>query len=268
MRSAALLFAVSLSAWAQGPEALEFGSRGFHAEGLRLTREGKYFLAVKLLEAAEAADPKRAEIHTTLALNYYLLDQRKLFREEIAAALGLDPSSAQAWYLAGRFALEIDADIPKAIKCLRKTLELASASFKAHYYLGICYQDLGQPDRARSEFRLAAESGSYDWPLRALSELEYTAGNMQAALEAALEALKRNRASPESNLAAARAWQALGKDDAAVAAYQEAARLDPTWDRPHYYLGALFTKRGDSAAAAREFRVFEKLRNGLMDDEK
>ena len=73
-----------------------------------------YFANLRQAEASEAAHPDDAEVATSLALNFFLLGQRTLFHAAIDKALKIDPHSAQAYYLAGRFALEAEQDPKKA----------------------------------------------------------------------------------------------------------------------------------------------------------
>ena len=128
------------------------------------------------------AHPDDANIQTDLALNFFLLGQRDLFHAGIARALELDPGSAQAYYLAGRFALEAEQDPSEASRNFQKALDLTPASFKAHYFLGISLRQLVHFEAARDEFQKAAESSEYSWPFSALAEIELDLNNRRPPL--------------------------------------------------------------------------------------
>jgi tetratricopeptide (TPR) repeat protein len=112
-------------------------------------QQPSYFASVRALEAREAAHPDDAAIETDLALNFFLLGQHELFHKAIARALEIDPRSAQAYYLAGRFALEAEQNPKEASRAFQMALELAPSSFKSHYYLGISLRQLTRFQAAR-----------------------------------------------------------------------------------------------------------------------
>jgi tetratricopeptide (TPR) repeat protein len=220
------------------------------------------FTNFRRLLAASRQAPNDAGIATDLALNYFLLGQRQLFREAIARALVLDPGSAQAYYLTGRFALESEQNPKEASAALRKALELAPSSFKAHYYLGICLRQLGQFAAAREQFQKAGESSSYSWPFRNLAELELELNRFSAALAPALKAIELEPTSAENCLVAGKAYQALGQAEKAIPLYQRAASLDPLWEKPHFLLGNLYLARAETRPlATKELEVFQQLNN-------
>lgn len=214
------------------------------------------FAAIRRLEAR----PPSATVETDLALQYFLLGQRELFHPAIAKALELDPRSAQAYYLAGRFALEAEQDPLGASRAFRKALELAPESYKAHYYLGICLRQLAQFDDARSELRKAGEAAAYSWPWRVLAEMELDLHHSTAALEAARKALELEPQSAENCLIAGKAYQELGQPEKAIPLFEQAARIEPLWEKPHFLLGNLYLARpATRQAGARELERFRQL---------
>lgn len=265
-----VLLSLSLFLQAQGPFESGLAPAEFPdqknpsvAEAIRLSREGQYFASIRTLERQEAQHPNLSEVQTALALNYLLLDQRLLFKEAIAKALSLDSRSAQAYYLTGRFALEAEQDPAKAVESFQKTLEIDSTSFKAHYYLGVCFRSLNQFEKACESFRRAAQNSLYDWPFRALAEVELGLGRPDLSLIAALAGIEKNASSAENCVAAGKAYQALGKLSLAAEMFQKAADLDTTWEQPHYYLARLYGQQPEHRAKAKEhFRLFEELRQG------
>lgn len=220
-----------------------------------------YFEKVRQLEISETAHPDDANIQTDLALNFFLLGQRDLFHAGIARALELDPGSAQAYYLAGRFALEAEQDPSEASRNFQKALDLTPASFKAHYFLGISLRQLVHFEAARDEFQKAAESSEYSWPFSALAEIELDLNNPQAALAPALKAIALEPQSAENAEIAGRVYRALGQIDKATGMYQQAARLDPLWEKPHFLLGNLYAASpATKSLSDQELELFNQLR--------
>jgi tetratricopeptide (TPR) repeat protein len=221
-----------------------------------------YFANVRQLEASEAAHPDDAAVETDLALNFFLLGQRELFHAAISRALEIDPRSAQAYYLAGRFALEAAQDPSEASRNFQKALELAPSSFKAHYFLGISLRQLVHFEAARDEFQKATESSSYSWPFSSLAETELDLNNPQAALEPALKAIELEPQSAENAEIAGRVYRALGQSDKAIQMYQQAAKLDPLSETPHFLLGSLYAAQLETKnLGEKELELFRQLRD-------
>ena len=223
-------------------------------------QQASYFANVRALEAREALHPDAA-IENDLALNFFLLGQHELFHAAIAKALEIDPGSAQAYYLAGRFALEAEQNPKEASRAFQKALELAPASFKSHYYLGISLRQLTRFQAAREEFQKAAESATYSWPFNALAETELDLNNPQAALTAALKAIEIEPQSAENVLLAGRVYQSLNQTEKAIQMYQQAAKLDPLWEAPHFRLGGIYAAQPETQKLREEeLKQFEQLR--------
>lgn len=220
-----------------------------------------YFANVRQLEASEAVHPDDATIETDLALNLFLLGQRELFHAAVARALEIDPRSAQAYYLAGRFALEAEQDPSEASRNFQKALDLTPSSFKAHYFLGISLRQLVHFPAARDEFIKATESSGYSWPFSALAETELDLNDPQAALAPALKAIELEPQSADNAEIAGRVYRALGQDDKAIQMYQKAAELDPLLETPHFLLGNLYAARPETKnLSAKELELFKQLK--------
>ncbi len=209
-------------------------------------QHASYFATVRVLEARETLHPDDSSIETDLALNFFLLGQHELFHAAISRALEIDPRSAQAYYLAGRFALEANQNPNEASRAFQKALDLAPSSFKSHYYLGICLRQLAHLQAARDEFQKASESATYSWPFNALAETELDLNDPQAALAPALKAIELEPQSADNALLAGRVYQASGQTEKAIELYRQAAKLDPLWEMPHFRLGSVYAARPET----------------------
>ena len=150
-------------------------------------------------------------------------------------------------------------DYASAEALLKKYLEAHSDNYAAWYDLGFVYHQLGKRDESIAAYRksVSAKPDVFESNLNlglALAE----AGDAQA--EHYLRAA--TRLNPASNVAQGhmRAWLALGrlleasKPDEAIAAFQEAAKLDPKNPDPHLDAGALFEKQQKAGEAEKEYQ--------------
>jgi tetratricopeptide (TPR) repeat protein len=223
--------------------------------------DARVFASIRALDAQLAAHPDSASLQTQLALNYLLLDQRELAAAALKRALDLNPREAQAHYLAGRLALEVEQNPQEAIDEFRRTLSIEKSSFKARYFLGISFSELGQCDAARKSFEESAKTATYSWPFRSLAETDLLLNDAQHALPPALKAVVMEPGSAENALTAARVYHALNQNDKAVHMAQQASRLEPLWDAPHFLLGNIYAARPQTRQqSTAEFGQFRRLK--------
>ena len=141
-------------------------------------------------------------------------------------AITAKPNDYRAWFDLG-YVYNATQRSAQAIDAYRKSVAAKPDVFESNLNLGILLA--GQGDKV--------EAAQY---LKAATQLKPTAN-------------------PEEGLA--RAWQSLGhvEEDSdpqqALAAYSEAAKLNPKSAQPHLSAGILLEKRNDLDAAAREFQL-------------
>lgn len=112
---------------------------------------------------------------------------------------------------------------------LRRGVEQQPGDAVLHNKLGVCLQQLGQPESARHEYKQAIKLNSrYAEAYNNLGSLEHADGSFKAAAKLYRKALKLKPglAAAQKNLGSA--YLAMDKIDDALAAYREAALLDPT----------------------------------------
>ena len=227
-------------------------------------RRGRTFASVRAYRQAEALRPRNGEIHRLLASDYFLLNQRKLFKEEIQEALAVDPADQQAYYLAGRFAYEVEMNFAAAVNDLSKASRLNPADSKARYYLALSYGRLNKPDKAQSEFAQACESvesaqEKYPAPFRGIAEILLEKGDPASALQYLQRALRIDPDDAESHYLEAKAFLQLGQTEEAIAALKRSASLDPSYAEPEYLLGITYAKHGQQALAQQAMARFRQI---------
>jgi tetratricopeptide (TPR) repeat protein len=157
-----------------------------------------------------------------------------------------DQDPAAAWLTQAEADIERQ-DYAGAEPALKKYLDAYPDSYSAWYDLGYVYRGLGRKDEAIAAYRksVAAKSDVFESNLNLGLAL---ADTKQADAEDFLRAATKLK--PSGNAAAGhkRAWMALGhlldtsKPNDAVAAYQQAARLDAKDPEPHLLAGSLLEK--------------------------
>jgi tetratricopeptide (TPR) repeat protein len=85
------------------------------------------------------------------AANYFLLNQKLLFRQTIQQAIQDNPRDERSYYLAGRFAYEVDERFSPAANYFSQAVALDDRDYKAHYYLGLTLKKLNRPADASED---------------------------------------------------------------------------------------------------------------------
>jgi tetratricopeptide (TPR) repeat protein len=151
-------------------------------------------------------------------------------------------------------------DYASAEPLLRKVVSNDPSNYAAWFDLGFAENGLGKPDDAIAAYRksVAAKPDVFESNLNLGLQLA-KAGRPDA--EEFLRAATRLK--PTSNVAEAqaRAWLSLAhvleptKPDEAIAAYRQAALLEPNDPEPHLSAGLLLEKQEKLSAAEREYKL-------------
>ncbi len=193
-----------------------------------LAQQSKPTVRHRQVEETTPADTASAEVdraETAMQKNDFA-GAESLLGKAVAA----NPNDYRAWFDFG-YLYNAQKQIPAAIDAYRKSVTAKPDVFESNLNLGILLARQGNN----------AEAATY---LKAATQLKPTAH-------------------PEESLA--RAWQSLGhvvagSDPAqAIAAYSEAARLDPKNPEPHLACGMLLEKQNDLDAAAHQYEAASSL---------
>jgi tetratricopeptide (TPR) repeat protein len=159
---------------------------------------------------------------------------------------------------------EAESDIEKrdyanAELLLKKYLEAQSENYAAWYDLGFLYHELGRREESIAAYRksVSAKPDVFESNLN-LGLALADSGDPQA--EQFLRAATKLNPSSNAAQGRVRAWMALGgllentKPEEAIAAFQQAATLDPKDPEPHLSSGALFEKQQKAGEAERQYQ--------------
>jgi Flp pilus assembly protein TadD len=156
-------------------------------------------------------------------------------------------------------------DFTTAESFLQKAVTAKPNDYRAWFDLGYVYNATQRGTQAIDAYRrsVAAKPEVFESNLNLGILLAGQGDNAEAAKYLKAATHLKPTANPEQGLA--RAWLSLGRveEDSdppqALAAYAEAAKLNPKAAQPHLSAGILLEKRNDLDAAAREFQLAAEL---------
>ena len=152
-----------------------------------------------------------------------------------------------------------------AIGQFERVLRLNPRSYKALDNLGLCYQALGDTEKAKRYFLTAIkltenDHREYDWPCANLADLLLKTGDSQQAFNAASKAVDRNALSARNFYIGAKALDQLGKSELSLNWAQRAASLDQNYSEAWYLLAKLYARLGQEDKAEDARRRFRELK--------
>jgi len=137
----------------------------YHHLGIALLADGKPEPAKASFLIETAQNPDFADAHLNLG-NLYLLEKNYLRAlEEYQEVISIDPQIPEAYFNLGHLYLLLKQYEP-ACKNLEKYIELQPDCGKGHYFLSLCYHQLGDKNKAFSEFNQSLKLGYHPEPIR------------------------------------------------------------------------------------------------------
>lgn len=127
----------------------------------------------------------------------------------------------------------------EAIEVYKKNIEidpLSGAAWESHFGMAYCYEDLGDDVSAMKV---------YEKLLQLTSE--------------SLKSVRGKGREGEVYNSRGIIYEHMKLNEEAIESYKKAAKLKPIWVKPHIGLHRLYLKTGDKAAAAKEYKIIEKL---------
>lgn len=198
----------------------------------------------------------------TVAADYVLLDDMGDAEKWLTEVVLARPDDADAWYLLGRTKFN-ENDFEHARTSLERSLALRPRHVEAENNIGLCWKELGEPEKARAAFETAIEWQGKDvtdaQPFLNLGRLLAEQGETQRAASF----LERAAAlAPENPLVHEELAAVYGKQQNLARAQSElerAVELAPEISGLHFKLGQLYRKLGQTKRAQREFAICAQL---------
>ena len=177
----------------------------------------------------------------------------------------MDPDGARMHLIIAEHLIN-EGDRDGAIVQYKKVLELAPKMPGAHFELAeaLLQKSKTQHERGEAEEAFKAELALYPGNVNAqcrLGDLYLSAGNtrLDDAYKSYSRALQLQPDFATAQLGLGKVLIRMGKNNEAVAALREAARLDPVDSTAHYLLAQTYRRLGQPADADRELKIFENL---------
>ncbi len=219
-----------------------------------------YEAAIKAFERAIELDPTLAWPYHNLGLVY---EQRAKYETAIPYyRQALDRhhqplDAATSWYNLGNVYLALER-YPEATEAFSKATELNPGNALAWDSLGESYRAVKRQAEAEAAYRRAIQlDPTYAWPYHNLALVQVEQQQCEAALSLYRQAIERHgsdqdRAVSWNNLG--KVYYALGHRAEAMAAYEQAMKLDPAYAWPYNNLGVVYANQGDYEAALTLYR--------------
>jgi tetratricopeptide (TPR) repeat protein len=228
-------------------------------------KEGSFFSAIRHFEDAVDRTPGVALAHLDLGLAYLLIEQYKLFRDQMQWLIQHRPRQALPHYYLGRFSAKNLDDPALRMPFFRKALELDPTNYRSHYELGYLLEVQGDSQQAITEYEAAlagAESQkvAYAWPLQGLARIYLRQNAPDRALAYALRAKAADPRLASNRLVLGKIYMQLGDAEKATEELKAAADLDPSDAGAQYQLFRAYSKVGKTADASRAHALFLRLR--------
>ena len=223
------------------------------------------------LRSLLAAHPSHARAHHSLGWLLYRqgrLAEALALTKQAAAHVSPDPQSANREWDSlvlqnhGRILLEC-GELPAAMHCLQQALERSPDSPRVCLYVGIAWQELGEPEEALQWYtrslQLSDSPQHANEPRERMASLAIKAEQFDVAHSLLAEVLQ---SAPERAQALSlRASLHLQQGDlaSALADHRAAMAIAPGWTHLHAALGQTLANAGDTAEAKASFQAALKL---------
>lgn len=218
------------------------------------THESKWVRrSITSCDQALVIDPSQSRVHISLAITYFGTGKIDEAIEELNRALGLQPLRDDAYNWLGR-CYEEKRDRDRALAAYQKAISIRPTA--EHYLqLGACYLIFSEYEDAIEQFRkvISLQPDNYSG-YNNLGSIYYLLGQYQQAVTILEKAVKiRNSPDAYSNLGSA--LFALSQYAEAAEAFQKAVSLEPRNDVYHRNLGDTFLRLSQIKEAAAEYRT-------------
>jgi tetratricopeptide (TPR) repeat protein len=193
----------------------------------------------------------------------YLLGRDDDAAQSLIAARQINARDPEYPYALGRIYYQQHRYVD-AMPQFQAALELDPKSYKSYDNLGLCYEALGENERAMLSYRKALDlvykdHPEYDWVYANYSELLMKMGRYEEAFQFAAEASARNPGSARDCYLTGKALTKLGKWGLSTRWLKRAVELDSNYAEPHYLLAQAYRKQRAEADALRELDRFKIL---------
>ena len=241
-------------------------------QGAALVASGQWDDARRAFERAIRWDPTLAVAHFNLGVALSVLGRSEDALQAYREALRLVPTLSDALVNIG-VELFKQGQTGEALVTLKQAVRMAPMSAAPYHNLGVLLASLGELDEAVAALQRAADLAPTNAATRrALADTHYNIGVRHArrqrwsqAVASYETAIGFDRRSPEAFNGAGIALRRLHYDRAAVAMFDEALRLRPSFAEARYNLAGALAALGRYGEAMESCRSVLELQPGLRE---
>jgi len=172
------------------------------------------------------------------------------------------PGDADAWYLLGRTKYNENA-FADAVASFERTLELQPKYVEAENNIGLSWQELNSPEKAKAAFHTAidwqGDAPTDPQPFLNLGTLLVDGGDFEQATSYLVKAAALSPRNPRIHEELGRVYESQKNLPKAQDELEQAIALAPNTSGLHFKLGQIYRREGLRERAQQEFEICEKL---------
>ncbi len=242
----------------------------FFLAGLAQFQQAHYGRAIPFFRKAQDLQPDVPGLAKYLAICYFSTKQHPLFKSQMEQAFIQSPTDPELSFFWGLHQASVKDNQHAAIKAFDHALRLRPNYVQALYHRGRAFQKLGRKHKAREDFQESIALiertffRGYSYPYQSMARL-LLEDSPKGALRFALKSAEVQPRLKSTHILVGEIHWRMGQLRKAVEAFEYASFLDPSDDRPHYWLHLLYQRLGkkkESDMALVEFRRLSQARTG------
>jgi tetratricopeptide (TPR) repeat protein len=219
--------------------------------------------SLRTLERLNKAEPRNVDALKLRGDVLYLLGREAEAEQSLQSALEITPGHTASTYALARIYYQQNR-LPEATGLFQKLIEKDPKNYRAHDNLALCYAALQRDSDALRHFLKALDlvhkdHPEYDVVYANAANFFLDRAQFDKAFQLGAEAAKRNPGSARNFFLTGKALVKLDKHELSLRWLNEAARLDPTYTEPHYWLAQVYRKLGKNAEASQALAKFQEL---------
>jgi tetratricopeptide (TPR) repeat protein len=228
-----------------------------------LFRLHKFQDSIRHLSKSLELNIGNADAHRILGLDLTIIGKDALARVEFEQAVRWDPDSAENHYWLGRHYMDKQV-FPLAKQELEAAIALDPRYMKAYDNLGLTMEALGDNDAAIKSYLRATklveeQKLDSEWPYLDLARLYNRLNDSKQAFKYATKAIERNPRADQAYFELAKVYRYWGQWDQAVEALQKSIEINPRSADYYYVLSYLYRKLGKLKESNEALQSFMRL---------
>lgn len=242
----------------------------FFLAGLAQFQQAHYGRAIPFFSKAQDLEPDIPGLAKYLAICYFSTKQHPLFEAQIEQAFLQAPTDPDLSFFWGLHQASVKGNQHAAVKAFDHALQLRPHYVQALYHRGRTFRKLGHKNKAREDFEESIALiertffRGYSYPYQGMARL-LLEDSPKGALRFALKSAEVQPRLKSTHILVGEIHWRMGQLRKAIEAIEYASYLDPSDDRPHYWLHLLYQRLGkkkESDMALVEFRRLNQGRTG------